>query len=222
MTPERSEPYGGVIQVADGNLYGTTLSGGSSNNSSSARYSPPGCPGTGCGVVFALELNATTLAVSALGSGTITSTDGFINCPGVCSHNYFNNAPVTLNASPTQGWNFTAWSGACTGTGSCNLTINQNLAVTANFTQGPVYYTSTVNTAGSGSVTSTDGFINCPGTCSYSYLANTQVTLNASPTSGWTFSGWTGASMGVGSCNVTMTQAEAVTAVFYQASTSTR
>jgi uncharacterized repeat protein (TIGR03803 family) len=202
-----SEPYGGVIQVADGNLYGTTLSGGSGT----------GCGSAGCGVVFELELNPTTLAVSNVGSGNITSTDGLVNCPGTCNHNYSNNAPVTLNASPNQGWNFTAWSGACTGTGSCNLTINQNLAVTANFTQGPVYYTLTVNTAGSGSVTSTDGFINCPGTCSYSYLANTQVTLNASPASGWTFSGWTGPCMGIGPCNVTMTQPEAVTAVFYQA-----
>jgi uncharacterized repeat protein (TIGR03803 family) len=200
-------PYGGVIEAADGNLYGTTLSGGGSNN----------CGPYGCGVVFELELASTTLAVSTIGSGTITSTDGFIDCPGTCSHNYSNNAPVTLNASPTQGWSFTGWSGACTGTDSCNLTINQNLAVTANFTQGPVYYTLTVNIVGSGSVTSTDGFISCPGTCSYSYLANTQVTLNASPTSGWTFSGWTGACMGIGSCNVTMTQAEAVTAVFYQA-----
>ncbi|MGA2371474.1 MAG: choice-of-anchor tandem repeat GloVer-containing protein [Candidatus Korobacteraceae bacterium] len=202
-----TNPYGGVIQTADGNLYGTTLAGGGSNN----------CGPYGCGVVFELELESTTLVVSTLGSGTISSTDGFINCPGVCSHNYSKNAPVTLNASPLQGWSFTGWSGACTGTGSCNLTINQNLAVTANFTQGPVYYTLTVNTAGSGSGTSTDGFINCPGTCSYSYLANTQVTLNASPAYGWTFSGWTGPCMGIGSCNVTMTQPEAVTGVFYQA-----
>jgi len=119
---------GGLSEANDGNLYGTTDSFG--------QYEG--------GTVFLLALNATTLAVSTSGSGTITSTDGFINCPGTCSHNYSNNAPVTLNESPAQGWYFTGWSGACSGTGSCNLTMNQNLAVTAAFTQNPVYFTLTV------------------------------------------------------------------------------
>ena len=92
--------------------------------------------------------------------------------------------------------------------------MTQNLSVTATFTENPV--TLTVSVAGNGSVTSTDGFINCPGTCSHSYVANSQVTLNASPAQGWSFSGWTGACSGVGTCNVTMTQNLAVTAVFVE------
>ena len=55
--------------------------------------------------------------------------------------------------------------------------------------QVPVTYTLTVSTSGSGTVTSTDGFINCPGTCSYSYAPNTPVTLNATPAQGWLFGG---------------------------------
>jgi hypothetical protein len=155
-----------------------------------------------------------TLTVSTSGNGAITSTDGFINCPGTCSHNYPDNTQVTLHASPAQGWSFAGWSGACTGTGSCNLTMTQNLSVSATFTQLPV--TLTVTIAGDGSVTSTDGYINCPGTCSHTYQPNTPVTLNASPAQGWSFSGWTGACMGVGACNVTMTQNLAVTAVFIE------
>ena len=155
-----------------------------------------------------------TLTVSTSGSGAITSTDGFINCPGTCSHNYPDNGQVTLHASPAQGWSFAGWSGACTGTGSCNLTMTQNQSVTATFTQS--YYTLTVSTSGNGTVTSTDGFINCPGTCGHTYLSLTQVTLNAAPAQGWSFSGWTGACMGVGPCNVTMTQNLAVTAVFIE------
>ncbi len=42
------------------------------------------------------------------------------------------------------------------------------------------------------------------------------VTLNATAASGWSFSGWTGACMGVGSCTITMTQNLAVTAVFVE------
>ncbi len=44
--------------------------------------------------------------------------------------------------------------------------MTQNTNVSAAFYQLPV--TLTVSVAGTGSVTSTDGFINCPGTCTTS------------------------------------------------------
>jgi uncharacterized repeat protein (TIGR02543 family) len=131
-----------------------------------------------------------TLTVSTSGLGTVTSTDGFITCPGTCSYTYPLNTPVALNASAAAGWTFTGWSGACTGTGPCDVTMTHDQSVTATFTQN--IYTLTVSTSGNGTVTSTDGFINCPGTCSHSYLSNTQVTLNANPAAGWTLSAWSG------------------------------
>jgi hypothetical protein len=79
-----------------------------------------------------------------------------------------------------------------------------------------LYETLTVTTSGNGTVTSTDGFINCPGTCSHTYPAGTQVTLNSTPGQGWAFSGWTGACSGVGPCNVTITQNQGVTGVFVE------
>ncbi len=158
-----------------------------------------------------------TLTASTNGNGAVTSTDGFINCPGTCSHSYPANSQVTLNASPAQGWRFAGWSGACTGTGSCTVTMTQNLSVAATFTEIPMY-TLTVSTNGNGAVTSTDGLISCPGTCSHSYLDNTQVTLNATPAAGWTFSGWSGACSGTGSCVVTITQNLSVGATFTQLS----
>jgi hypothetical protein len=181
------------------------------------------CSGTGSCVVTmnkSQSVTATflqniyTLTVSTSGNGTVTSTDGFINCPGTCTHVYPPNARVMLNASPALGWSLSAWSGACTGSGACNLTMTKNLSVTATFTQN--YYTLTVSTSGNGSVTSTDGFINCPGTCSHTYLSLTPVTLNAFPAQNWIFSGWTGACSGVGSCNVNMPQNLFVTAIFLE------
>jgi len=153
-----------------------------------------------------------TLTVSTRGNGSVTSTDGFINCPGTCNHTYPSNSPVTLNATPAQGWIFSGWSGACSGKGACNLTMTKNLSVSAKFTQ--LHYTLTVSTSGKGSVTSTDGFIHCPGTCTHSYPSNSPVTLNATPDLGWTFSGWSGACSGTGACNVTMTQDLSVRATF--------
>ncbi len=121
--------------------------------------------------------------MSTNGNGTVASTDGFINCPTNCSHSYPVNTQVTLNASPAQGWSFAGWSGDCTGTGSCALTMTQDFSVVANFIPTP-FYTLTVTANGNGTVTSTDGSIDCPGTCSNSYPAGTPVTLNEMPADG--------------------------------------
>jgi uncharacterized repeat protein (TIGR02543 family) len=183
------------------------------------------CFGTGpCVVTMIQSLSVTatftqnpitySLTVAASGNGTVTSADGYINCPGTCSHSYSPNTPVTLTATPAAGWTFTGWNGACSGTGSCFVTMTTNLSVGATFT--PLSYTLTVSTIGSGTVTSTDGFINCPGTCSHTYSPNTPVTLNTTPAEGWIFFGWNGACSGSGSCGVTMTQNLSVGATFSQ------
>ena len=154
------------------------------------------------------------LTVSVSGNGNVASTDGLINCPGTCSNSYPGNTRVTLNAAPALGWAFSGWSGACSGNGSCVVTMTENLSVSARFTQ--LSYTLTVSTVGSGTVASTDGLIDCPGTCSHTYLSLTPVTLNASPASGWMFSGWTGPCNGVGPCTFAMTQNLEATAVFIE------
>src|ERR1039458_7323950 len=108
----------GLVQDAFGNLYGTTGGGGA----------------YGRGTVFELQLPP-TLTVSIIGTGTVASTDGFIHCPGTCSHTYPPGTPVTLNATPGQGWVFGGWNGPCLGTGSCTLTMTQSLSVDAIFSQ---------------------------------------------------------------------------------------
>ena len=162
-----------------------------------------------------------TLTVGITGSGTVRSTDGYINCPGTCSVGYYLYSPptnVTLNATPSSGWIFTGWSGACSGTGACTVPMSQNQSVTATFVPT---HTLSVSIAGNGRVTSTDGYINCPGTCSHTYAQGTQVSLNATPGTGWTFGGWSGACSGVGSCNLTMNQNLSLIATFLQNETLT-
>ena len=70
------------------------------------------------------------------------------------------------------------------------------------------------NGAGSGTVTSAPAGINCGATCSAAFAAGTGVTLTATPAVGSVFVGWGGACSGVGSCQVTMTDARSVTATF--------
>lgn len=84
-------------------------------------------------VSFTISASAFTLTVSFSGNGTVTSTDGNINCPGTCSYVYPVNTQVTLNASATQGWTFVGWTGACSGTGSCAVTMTQSLSGNAIF-----------------------------------------------------------------------------------------
>jgi hypothetical protein len=47
--------------------------------------------------------------------------------------NYSSGTPVTLTATPTGGASFNGWGGACTGSGSCLVTMNSLESVTAMF-----------------------------------------------------------------------------------------
>ena len=74
-----------------------------------------------------------------------------------------------------------------------------------------------VREVGQGTVTSTDGVINCTngsGTCSAPYATGSSVTLNATPASGWTFSGWSGSCSGANPCQVVMNSNATATANF--------
>jgi hypothetical protein len=155
-----------------------------------------------------------TLEVSknGTGTGTVTSTPGGINCGNDCNERYSYSTTVTLTAAPEPGSTFSGWSGACSGTGSCTVTMLESQAVTATFSAGT--YTLTVTKSGNGTVTSSPDGINCDNDCSEAYSYNTLVTLTATPDAGSTFSGWGGACSGTGSCIVTMTQAQAVAATF--------
>jgi hypothetical protein len=67
---------------------------------------------------------------------------------------------------------------------------------------------------GSGTVTSSPAGINCGATCSFGFTSGTSVTLTATAAAGSTFTGWSGACTGTGSCVVIMSAAKSVTATF--------
>jgi hypothetical protein len=163
-----------------------------------------------------------TLAVTkaGTGSGTVTSTPTGISCGSTCTTSYGTGSSVTLTAVAASGSTFTGWSGACSGTGACTLSMTQSRAVTATFTASTTYALSVARAgAGTGTVTSSPAGINCGSTCSASYAGGTSVTLTAAAASNSTFAGWSGACSGTGSCTVSMTQARSVTATFGAAAT---
>lgn len=93
--------------------------------------------------------------------------------------------------------------------------------LTARLLSGATYELSLSN-SGNGSVLSTPAGIDCGADCSHRYGDGTQVTLHATPSSGYLFAGWGGACSGQESqCSVTMSAAQSVSAVFAPFSSQT-
>jgi hypothetical protein len=82
---------------------------------------------------FTLTTQTLTVTLAGTGLGTVTSAPAGINCPADCSEGYNFGTAVTLTPAATAGSTFTGWSGACTGTGACVVTVNAASAVTATF-----------------------------------------------------------------------------------------
>ena len=119
-----------------------TLTATPSGGSTFAGWTGSGCSGTGtCKVTMsaAKEVTATfnltvkpefalTIVKNGSGSGSVTCNGG------ACAAKYAAGSKVTLAASAASGSTFAGWSGGgCSGTGSCEVTINADTTVTATF-----------------------------------------------------------------------------------------
>lgn len=67
------------------------------------------------------------------GQGTVTANSGAISCGSTCQGSYTAGTQITLRATPSTGSAFSAWSGACTGGGSCTFSLNSDTSVVATF-----------------------------------------------------------------------------------------
>ncbi|HQR18044.1 MAG TPA: DUF4214 domain-containing protein [Gemmatimonadales bacterium] len=82
---------------------------------------------------FTLQEYTLTVAKAGSGSGTVTSNPVGINCGATCSFPFGDATVVSLTPTADAGSVFAGWSGACTGTGACSLTMSQARSVTANY-----------------------------------------------------------------------------------------
>lgn len=174
------------------------------------------------GLVVTLD-DSLTVSKSGAGSGSVWSVPAGIDCGTICSHTFADGTSVALTATAAAGSTFTGWSGGgCSGTGTCQVTLNAATTVTATF-QPNFTLSVTKGGSGSGSVTSSPAGIDCGATCSHDYAGGTAVTLTATAGSRSKFAGWSGGGCsGTGACQVTLTAATSVKATFNKKRDTTR
>jgi hypothetical protein len=90
-------------------------------------------PASGSFTYNALPNETLTVSKAGTGSGSVTSSPAGIDCGATCSHPFTQGTTVTLTAAPASGSTFAGWSGGCSGTGSCAVTMNAATGVTATF-----------------------------------------------------------------------------------------
>jgi hypothetical protein len=126
---------------------------------------------------------------------------------------------ITITA-PKSGTVFVT--GISLGTGSQSERYGGDLISWRSFTagetrmiNGPTSFTLTVSKRGAGgTVTSTPAGISCGASCTAPFEQGTSVTLTATPNTGASFTGWSGACSGTGSCTILMNANKSVTARF--------
>ena len=149
------------------------------------------------------------------GDGLVSSLPAGIDCGQDCSAALPQDSLFTLRAAPDNGSAFSGWSGDCSGTGDCEITMDAQKTITATFeTQLDLQLTVTKAGTGDGRVSSSPAGNDCGQNCSASFAPDSLVTLTADPDESSTFNGWSGACSGTGDCEITMDTAKTVTATF--------
>jgi hypothetical protein len=167
------------------------------------------------------------------GSGTIESSPGGIECGTTCSAIYTIGTAVTLSAISGPNTLSVVWSGCAKiieagGEVRCEVTMSAAKVVTATFMLKQAQLdvsevdpgTGILIGAGPGLVTSSPSGISCGTKCVSDFDQGSTVTLTAAPGPGSEVVQWAGCSniTAENECEVTMTAAKSVTAIYAVAS----
>lgn len=164
-----------------------------------------------------------TLLVAVTGPGTVEVTgDAAGICREACSLSARAGGQVVLTALPDAGAIFQGWSGACSGTSTCSLTVSSDVQLAAAFATTPPPPPATfvlsieLTGDGAGEVASEPAGVTCSATaCAGTFESGTRVTLTATPDADSRFEGWDGAGCGgTGTCELVLAAATSVTARF--------
>ncbi|MBL36818.1 MAG: hypothetical protein CMP07_00240 [Xanthomonadales bacterium] len=171
-----------------------------------------GGPRCDIGAAEVVPIPTFELSVSTTPGGSVQSNPAGIDCPGDCSEEYEDGTLVELTPSAEPGFTFNEFTGDCTGSGTCQITMDQARSVQASFADNRELLL--VEVFGEGRVTSTPSGIDCPGTCSAPFVPGTVVSLSPQAETGFAFLAWGGDCSGDAGCQVTMDASRLVEAVF--------
>ena len=117
----------------------------------------------------------------------IRSKDGTTN-PAAGTHTYAENTVVNITATPATGYVFDYWSGDCTGSGTCSVTMSAAKSVTAHFVVAHKLTLAVfTDRGGPGGTTS-------PAVGDHWYATGTVVPVTATANTGYSFAIWSGGS----------------------------
>ena len=167
------------------------------------------------------------LTVTAPTNGYVTGTTGsgdatktVIDCGSGsrtdCAATLASGTVVTLTATADTKYIFDGWTGVCTGTSACTVTLNADSTVGMTFVAARSL---TVTAPSHGKVTGRIGtktVIDCGSDCSETVADGTRVALSASAGSGYKFGSWGGACTTETSadCSLTLNADRRVSVVF--------
>lgn len=169
------------------------------------------------GGLVADETRRLTIEIRARGRVVIQETGAACSFGDTCVFDLARGRRLTVLAEGTSERPFLAWTGACSGSGPCEVEMTEDRAVGADFLHVPDSYTRrlTVSVGGEGRVLgwSTAPAIDCPGECSAMFSG--VAILEAHPRQGWTIGHWDGpCSIRDGHCWIDVESDASVTAVF--------
>ena len=141
------------------------------------------------------------VSIETTEGGTVSYTGGSIQA----------GQTVTVNATPSDGYKFTGWSGDATGNENpLTVTVYSNTNITANFER--IKYVLNVGVIGSGQVSQSIVSSSKKGE---EYNAGTVIRLNANPNSGSLFTTWSGSTSETSNeIDITLDGSKSVTATF--------
>jgi probable HAF family extracellular repeat protein len=158
-----------------------------------------------------------TVTVAVSGPGAVRGSRLEGDCRGTCWFSVARETAVHLEPVVDGQASFAGWSGACSGTGSCDLKPGVDVSVAATFMPAPAAQLRRLQVSlnGGGAVRSDPAGIDCPTTCAADFPDGATVRLLAEPTVGWDFTSFGGACSGL-SCAVTLWNDVSAWATFVQ------
>ncbi|MDZ7631197.1 MAG: hypothetical protein U5K74_07585 [Gemmatimonadaceae bacterium] len=204
-TPSGLASFSGYSGACNSSTCTLTMTPGTTHSVTAQFTAPP-----------TLTLSAAT---GSQGGGTLTSAPAGLSCTlsnlavsGSCMFAYALNTVVTVTQTPTNGSVFLNWAGACSGSGSCQVPLTASRSVQALYRLA-VPGSITVNAgggSGNGTVSSSPGGVACSiangvksGICRAIFPVGSTVQLIATPSAGFTFTGFSGSCSGM-TCTLTV------------------